>query len=148
MTEANTARVKRQRAAPIKVIIANPPYNAGQLNENDNNKSNILSGDGRQHSQKSGFIWDNPQRFWDSSRREHQSIYQTSKTASQAKSDNQLPCRPPGVATGREVSVPREGRDYRWSEVAKTYTRQEEQLAHKSDRRSFRVISATWFQVS
>src|SRR5439155_1655481 len=37
--EENTDRVKRQRAAPIKVIIANPPYNAGQLNENDNNKN-------------------------------------------------------------------------------------------------------------
>ena len=39
MTKENTARVKRQRAAPIKVVIANPPYNAGQLNENDNNKN-------------------------------------------------------------------------------------------------------------
>ena len=39
MTEENTARVKRQRKAPIKVIIANPPYNAGQLDENDNNKN-------------------------------------------------------------------------------------------------------------
>jgi predicted helicase len=37
--EANTERVKRQRKAPIKVIIANPPYNAGQINENDNNKN-------------------------------------------------------------------------------------------------------------
>lgn len=37
--EANTARVDRQREAPIKVIIANPPYNAGQVNENDNNKN-------------------------------------------------------------------------------------------------------------
>ncbi len=27
------------RKAPIKVIIANPPYNAGQVNENDNNKN-------------------------------------------------------------------------------------------------------------
>ncbi|MEY2487123.1 MAG: hypothetical protein QOH39_2771 [Verrucomicrobiota bacterium] len=39
MTEENTERVKRQRKAPIKVIIANPPYNAGQLDENDNNKN-------------------------------------------------------------------------------------------------------------
>src|ERR1035437_1238372 len=38
-SEANTERVKRQRKAPIKVIIANPPYNAGQINENDNNKN-------------------------------------------------------------------------------------------------------------
>ena len=37
--EANTARVDRQQKAPIKVIIANPPYNAGQMNENDNNKN-------------------------------------------------------------------------------------------------------------
>ena len=37
--EANTQRVERQRKAPIKVIIANPPYNAGQANENDNNKN-------------------------------------------------------------------------------------------------------------
>jgi predicted helicase len=37
--EANTERVRRQLRAPIKVIIANPPYNAGQVNENDNNKN-------------------------------------------------------------------------------------------------------------
>ncbi|MFB3891046.1 MAG: type ISP restriction/modification enzyme [Phycisphaerae bacterium] len=37
--QANTARVERQIKAPIKVIIANPPYNAGQVNENDNNKN-------------------------------------------------------------------------------------------------------------
>ena len=37
--EANTDRVRRQLKAPIKVIIANPPYNAGQVNENDNNKN-------------------------------------------------------------------------------------------------------------
>jgi predicted helicase len=37
--EANTERVRRQLNAPIKVIIANPPYNAGQVNENDNNKN-------------------------------------------------------------------------------------------------------------
>jgi predicted helicase len=36
---ANSARVERQKKAPIKVIIANPPYNAGQINENDNNKN-------------------------------------------------------------------------------------------------------------
>jgi predicted helicase len=39
MTEANTARVQRQRQAPITVIIGNPPYNMGQVNENDNNKN-------------------------------------------------------------------------------------------------------------
>jgi predicted helicase len=37
--QANTQRVERQCKAPIKVIIANPPYNAGQINENDNNKN-------------------------------------------------------------------------------------------------------------
>jgi predicted helicase len=39
MTEANTERVKRQRTTPITVIIGNPPYNAGQQNENENNKN-------------------------------------------------------------------------------------------------------------
>ena len=39
MTEENTARVERQKTAPITVIIGNPPYNVGQLNENDNNKN-------------------------------------------------------------------------------------------------------------
>ena len=37
--EKNSARVKRQKKAPIRVVIANPPYNAGQVNENDNNKN-------------------------------------------------------------------------------------------------------------
>jgi type I restriction-modification system DNA methylase subunit len=35
----NTKRINRQKAAPIRVILANPPYNAGQINENDNNKN-------------------------------------------------------------------------------------------------------------
>ena len=35
----NTERVKRQKAAPIFVVIGNPPYNAHQINENDNNKN-------------------------------------------------------------------------------------------------------------
>ncbi|TMP90548.1 MAG: DNA helicase, partial [Verrucomicrobia bacterium] len=35
----NTERVKRQKAAPIFVVIGNPPYNAHQVNENDNNKN-------------------------------------------------------------------------------------------------------------
>lgn len=38
-TEENTARVQRQKKAPIFVILGNPPYNAGQVNENDNNKN-------------------------------------------------------------------------------------------------------------
>ena len=39
MAEENVQRVERQRKAPITVIIGNPPYNAKQLNENDNNKN-------------------------------------------------------------------------------------------------------------
>src|SRR5690606_37832213 len=39
MTEANTARVQRQQDADITVIIGNPPYNMGQVNDNDNNKN-------------------------------------------------------------------------------------------------------------
>ena len=35
----NTKRISRQKSAPIRVVIANPPYNAGQVNENDNNKN-------------------------------------------------------------------------------------------------------------
>jgi predicted helicase len=35
----NTERVKRQKAAPIFVVLGNPPYNAHQINENDNNKN-------------------------------------------------------------------------------------------------------------
>ena len=38
-SEANTERIKREQAAPITVIIGNPPYNVGQKNENDNNKN-------------------------------------------------------------------------------------------------------------
>jgi len=39
MTPENTARVVRQKQSPITVVIGNPPYNVGQLNENDNNKN-------------------------------------------------------------------------------------------------------------
>lgn len=38
-TAENTARVERQKQAAITVVIGNPPYNAWQLNENDNNKN-------------------------------------------------------------------------------------------------------------
>ena len=38
-TAENTARVERQRETPMFVIIGNPPYNVGQVNENDNNKN-------------------------------------------------------------------------------------------------------------
>jgi predicted helicase len=37
--EENTERVERQKQAEITVIIGNPPYNVGQINENDNNKN-------------------------------------------------------------------------------------------------------------
>jgi predicted helicase len=37
--EKNSARVDRQKKSPIRVVIANPPYNAGQADENDNNKN-------------------------------------------------------------------------------------------------------------
>jgi predicted helicase len=39
VTEENVARIKRQNSKRISVIIGNPPYNANQLNENDNNKN-------------------------------------------------------------------------------------------------------------
>lgn len=39
ITEANSERVERQKQAPITVVIGNPPYNMGQVNENDNNKN-------------------------------------------------------------------------------------------------------------
>ena len=35
----NTKRVENQKDTPMVVIIGNPPYNAGQVNENDNNKN-------------------------------------------------------------------------------------------------------------
>ena len=37
MTEENTARVMRQQQAPIFVLISNPPYNVGQIDENEAN---------------------------------------------------------------------------------------------------------------
>ncbi|XWK89156.1 MAG: N-6 DNA methylase [Phormidium sp.] len=36
---ANMKRVEKQRQTNIFVIVGNPPYNVGQLNENDNNKN-------------------------------------------------------------------------------------------------------------
>lgn len=38
-TPENTERVKKQQKTDFFVIIGNPPYNAGQMNENDNNKN-------------------------------------------------------------------------------------------------------------
>ena len=39
LTAENTERVEKQKAAPMFVVIGNPPYNVGQVNENDNNKN-------------------------------------------------------------------------------------------------------------
>ncbi len=39
LSEENVERVKRQNRKKISVIIGNPPYNANQQNENDNNKN-------------------------------------------------------------------------------------------------------------
>jgi predicted helicase len=38
-SEENTQRVEKLKQTPIFVYITNPPYNAGQVNENDNNKN-------------------------------------------------------------------------------------------------------------
>ncbi len=38
-TEENTRRVEEQKNTPMFVVIGNPPYNVGQINENDNNKN-------------------------------------------------------------------------------------------------------------
>ena len=35
----NTRRVETQKETPMFVVIGNPPYNVGQVNENDNNKN-------------------------------------------------------------------------------------------------------------
>lgn len=39
LTAENLERIRRQNEQKISVIIGNPPYNANQLNENDNNKN-------------------------------------------------------------------------------------------------------------
>ena len=39
VSEENVARIKRQNGRKISVVIGNPPYNANQANENDNNKN-------------------------------------------------------------------------------------------------------------
>lgn len=39
VSEQNVARINRQNLRRISVIIGNPPYNANQLNENENNKN-------------------------------------------------------------------------------------------------------------
>jgi predicted helicase len=39
LTSENTERIRRQNTKKISVIIGNPPYNANQKNENENNKN-------------------------------------------------------------------------------------------------------------
>ena len=43
-TPENTLRVEEQREIPMFVVIGNPPYNARQANENDNNKNKPHAG--------------------------------------------------------------------------------------------------------
>ena len=38
-TRENTERVRKQKATDMFVVIGNPPYNMGQVNENENNKN-------------------------------------------------------------------------------------------------------------
>ena len=46
-SDANTARVVREYKSPVTVVIGNPPYNAWQLNENDNNKNRVYRRKGK-----------------------------------------------------------------------------------------------------
>lgn len=39
LSSENTERIRRQNSKKISVIVGNPPYNANQSNENDNNKN-------------------------------------------------------------------------------------------------------------
>jgi predicted helicase len=39
MSEENVERIRRQNRRRISVVIGNPPYNANQMNENENNKN-------------------------------------------------------------------------------------------------------------
>jgi predicted helicase len=43
LADENIERIKRQNRRKISVIIGNPPYNANQQNENDNNKNRTYS---------------------------------------------------------------------------------------------------------
>ncbi len=43
MGAENVGRIKRQNARRISVVIGNPPYNANQMNENENNKNRIYT---------------------------------------------------------------------------------------------------------
>jgi len=44
LTAENTARIHQQNKRRISVILGNPPYNANQMNENDNNKNRLYAG--------------------------------------------------------------------------------------------------------
>ena len=44
VSDENVARIKRQNSRKISVSIGNPPYNANQANENDNNKNREYPG--------------------------------------------------------------------------------------------------------
>ncbi len=43
VSDENMGRIKRQNDRKISVIIGNPPYNANQQNENDNNKNRVYA---------------------------------------------------------------------------------------------------------
>ena len=51
VSEENWIRVQEQNEKPIRVIIGNPPYNANQQNENDNNKNRVYPAIDRRISQ-------------------------------------------------------------------------------------------------
>ena len=51
VSEENWMRVQEQNEKPISVIIGNPPYNANQQNENDNNKNRVYPAIDRRISQ-------------------------------------------------------------------------------------------------
>ncbi|MGH8461785.1 MAG: N-6 DNA methylase [Stenotrophobium sp.] len=44
LSQENTDRIARQNKRKISVILGNPPYNANQVNENDNNKNRVYEG--------------------------------------------------------------------------------------------------------
>lgn len=44
LSDENSERIKRQNERKISVIIGNPPYNANQMNENENNKNREYPG--------------------------------------------------------------------------------------------------------
>jgi predicted helicase len=43
VVEENTERIKREKEADIMVVMGNPPYNAKQQNQNDNNKNRLYT---------------------------------------------------------------------------------------------------------